>query len=322
VTGAPSQAETLGERLGDAIGRVVVGQSALVERLVIALLTGGHLLLEGPPGVAKTLVVRTLARALHLGFQRIQFTPDLLPSDVTGTPVYNQQHGTFVVHRGPIFANLVLADEINRAPAKVQSALLEVMAERRVTLGTESFALDEPFVVLATQNPLEHEGTFPLPEAQLDRVLMQITLDYPARDDEREILRRHLDGVPDDVAAVAAWADIADARAHVRRVELADAVVDYLLAIVSATRDPRAAGLPELAAHIRYGVSPRAALHLAQAARAHAFLRRRDHVVPDDVKTMASDVLAHRLVLTYDAEADGVTARQALHAILDAVPAP
>jgi MoxR-like ATPase len=315
-------AATLVDRLTTAIGRVVVGQHTLVERLLVGLLTGGHLLLEGPPGVAKTLVVRTLAQTLLLTFNRIQFTPDLLPADVTGTPVFNPQLGTFVVHKGPIFANIVLADEVNRAPAKVHSALLEVMQERRVTIGDATFPIEEPFLVLATQNPLEHEGTFPLPEAQLDRFLMQVLVSYPARDEERRIVRLHLDGEPPIADAVAGWTDLADAREQVRGVVLADRVLDYILAIVAATRNPAAIGLERLAGRVRFGASPRAALHLAQAARAQAYLAGRAHVLPQDVKTLAPDVLAHRLVMTFEADADGIGPRDVLNQILGKVAVP
>jgi MoxR-like ATPase len=276
-------------------------------------------LLEGPPGVAKTLVVRTLAQTLRLTFQRIQFTPDLLPADLVGTPIYNAHDGQFVVHRGPVFANVVLADEINRAPAKVQSALLEVMQEHRVTIGQSTFTLDEPFLVLATQNPLEHEGTYPLPEAQLDRFFMQVVVPYPSRDEEREIIKRHLDGEPLPPAPVAGWPEIAAARKAVRCVALADRLVDYILSIVAATR-PDGAGA--LARMIRYGVSPRAALHLAQASRAHAYLARRNHVLPEDVKAVAADVLGHRLLMTYDADGEGVSARDVVRQILDTTAVP
>jgi MoxR-like ATPase len=322
VNTAVLDAATLVERLTAAIGQVVVGQQVLIERLLIGLLTGGHLLLEGPPGVAKTLVVRTLAQTLLLTFQRIQFTPDLLPADVTGTPVYNPQLGTFVVHKGPIFANIILADEVNRAPAKVHSALLEVMQERRVTIGDATFPIEEPFLVLATQNPLDHEGTFPLPEAQLDRFLMQVLVSYPTLEEEHRIVRLHLDGEPTIADAVAGWPDIADARDQVRHIVLADRVLDYILAIVGATRDPGRIGLDRLAGRVRFGASPRAALHLAQAARAKAYLAGRGHVLPHDVKTLAPDVLAHRLVMTFEADADGIGPRDVLQQILGKVAVP
>ena len=310
------------DRLTGAIGRVIIGQHVLVERLLAGLLAGGHLLLEGPPGVAKTLAVRTLAQTLHLTFQRIQFTPDLLPADITGTPVYNPRLGTFDVHKGPIFANIVLADEVNRAPAKVHSALLEVMQEHRVTIGDASFPLDEPFLVLATQNPFDHEGTFPLPEAQLDRFFMQVLVPYPTRDEECRIVRLHLDGEPAVTEAVADWGNIAHAREEMRGVVLADRVLDYILAIVAATREPARAGLDRLAGRVRFGASPRAALHLARAARAHAYLSGRGHVLPQDVKTLASDVLAHRLVLAFEAEADGIGPRDVIRQILAKVAVP
>jgi MoxR-like ATPase len=310
------------DRLTGAMGRVIIGQHVLVERLLAGLLAGGHLLLEGPPGVAKTLAVRTLAQTLRLSFQRIQFTPDLLPADITGTPVYNPRLGTFDVHKGPIFANIVLADEVNRAPAKVHSALLEVMQEHRVTIGDASFPLDEPFLVLATQNPFDHEGTFPLPEAQLDRFFMQVLVPYPSREEEGRIVRLHLDGEPAVAEAVADWATIAHAREEMRRVVLAERVLDYILAIVAATREPATVGLDRLEGRVRFGASPRAALHLAQAARAHAYLSGRGHVLPQDVKNLAPDVLAHRLVLAFEAEADGIGARDVVRQILAKVAVP
>jgi MoxR-like ATPase len=322
VSSAVLPSTALVDRLTGAIGRVIIGQHVLVERLLAGLLAGGHLLLEGPPGVAKTLAVRTLAQTLHLTFQRIQFTPDLLPADITGTPVYNPRLGTFDVHKGPIFANIVLADEVNRAPAKVHSALLEVMQEHRVTIGDASFPLDEPFLVLATQNPFDHEGTFPLPEAQLDRFFMQVLVPYPTREEERRIVRLHMDGEPAVTEAVADWANIAHAREEMHGIALADRVLDYILAIVAATREPAKAGLDRLAGRVRFGASPRAALHLAQAARAHAYLSGRGHVLPQDVKTLAPDVLAHRLVLAFEAEADGIGPRDVIRQILAKVAVP
>jgi MoxR-like ATPase len=304
------------------VAKRVVGQDAMVERLLIALLTGGHVLLEGVPGLAKTLAVRTLAETVRTTFHRIQFTPDLLPADVVGTQVYDQATGRFSVKRGPIFANIVLADEINRAPAKVQAALLEAMQEKQVTLGGQTFPLSEPFLVLATQNPIEQEGTYPLPEAQIDRFLMKLRVTYPTRAEEKEIVRRMAGGAPISVTPVASPEDILAARAEVAALHVEERVMDYLVDLVLATRDPEAAGLADLAPLIEYGASPRATIALAQAARAHAFLRGRGFVTPDDVKAIAPDVLRHRLVLTFEAEAEEVAADDLVRRILARVPAP
>jgi MoxR-like ATPase len=301
------------------IGRVIVGQQRLVNRMLIGLLVNGHVLLEGPPGVAKTLAVRTLAGAIALSFHRLQFTPDLLPADVIGTLVYDPRTTGFSVHKGPIFANLVLADEINRAPAKVQSALLEAMQERQVTIGDESHPLADPFLVLATQNPLEHEGTYPLPEAQLDRFLMQVNVDYPSREEEVQILERHMHGAFPEARPAVAWDEIAAAREAVEQVRLEPALRGYVLDIVRATRDS-ASGRPGAA--IRFGASPRAAVHLVLAARAHAFLAHRAFVLPEDVKEVAPDVLRHRVLLHWEAEAEGATPDAVIARLLTSVRIP
>ena len=285
----------------EQVGLRVVGQHAMVERLLIALLTGGHVLLEGVPGLAKTLTVRTLAETVRTTFSRIQFTPDLLPADVIGTQVFDQATATFSVKRGPIFANIVLADEINRAPAKVQAALLEAMQEKQVTIGGTSFKLEEPFLVLATQNPIEQEGTYPLPEAQVDRFMLKLRVGYPTRDEEREIMKRMAGGEVIPVKAVADPEHLMEARRTIAGLFLDNRLVDYIVDIVHATRAPGEAGLAELAPLIEFGASPRATIALAQASRAHAFLRGRAFVTPDDVKAIAPDVLRHRVLTTFEA---------------------
>ena len=304
------------------VARRVVGQEAMVERLLISLLTGGHVLLEGVPGLAKTLTVRTLAESVSTTFSRIQFTPDLLPADVVGTQVFDQSTGKFSVKQGPIFANIVLADEINRAPAKVQAALLEAMQEHQVTIGGQTFILQEPFLVLATQNPIEQEGTYPLPEAQVDRFMLKLRVGYPTRDEEKEIMRRMASGDAIAVEAVATPEQILAARKRVAHMQLDDRIVDYIVDLVHATRAPADAKLADLVPLIEYGASPRATISLAQASRAHAFLRGREFVTPDDVKAMAPDVLRHRVLLTYEAEAENVTSDQVITRVLDAVPSP
>jgi MoxR-like ATPase len=312
--------------LSTQIGKAVVGQQRLVHRLLVALLSGGHVLLEGLPGLAKTLVVRSLAQACHLSFQRLQFTPDLLPADLIGTLVYNPRSLEFVVHKGPIFANIVLADEINRAPAKVQSALLEAMQERSVTIGHDTHPLDEPFLVLATQNPVEHEGTFPLPEAQLDRFLFQVRVTYPSRDEEIEILTRQSGGAAAGAAPriepVVTAGELLAARAALAQVFADTTILGYVLDLVRATRDPQAFKLPAVAPLVRFGASPRAAVHFLQASRATAALAGRTYVLPEDVREVALDVLRHRLILSYDAEADNVSPDEIVTRILDAVPVP
>ena len=306
----------------DQIARVIVGQEALVDRVLIALLTGNHALIEGVPGLAKTLTVSTLARALQLSFSRIQFTPDLLPADITGTLVFSPRDGEFNVRRGPLFANIVLADEINRAPAKVQAALLEAMQERQVTIGGETHRLPSPFLVLATQNPIEQEGTYPLPEAQLDRFMLKIRVGYPGREAEREILRRTLDGDVQDVEFVASEASIAALTVAVARVEVNDRLREYIVRLVEASRDPGRYQLEALVPQIEFGASPRATVFLARAAQAYAYIHGRDYVTPDDVKALAADVLRHRIVLTYEAEAAGLSAEDVVARLLDGVGIP
>jgi MoxR-like ATPase len=311
-------------QLAAQIGKQVVGQQRLVHRLIVALISGGHVLLEGLPGLAKTLIVKTLAQACHLSFQRLQFTPDLLPADLIGTLVYNPRTLEFAVHKGPIFANIVLADEINRAPAKVQSALLEAMQERSVTIGHETHPLDEPFLVLATQNPVEHEGTFPLPEAQLDRFLFQVRVTYPSREEELEILSRQVGGLAttSQVEPVVSAVELLAARAALADVFADRKVLAYVLDLVRATREPAAFKLQALSPLVRFGASPRAAVHFVQAARATAALAGRAYVLPEDVKEVAMDVLRHRLILSYDAEADNVSADEVVSKILATVPVP
>ncbi|MCK9487543.1 MAG: MoxR family ATPase [Dehalococcoidia bacterium] len=304
------------------IGRVIVGQQDLVDRLLVALLTNNHALVEGVPGLAKTLTVSTLAAALECTFARIQFTPDLLPADVTGTLVFNPQEGEFHVRRGPIFANIVLADEINRAPAKVQSALLEAMQERTVSIGGESLPLPDPFLVLATQNPIEQEGTYPLPEAQLDRFMMKIVVDYPERDEEREILARALGGEETGARAAVSITEIASLRAAVQQVDVNERLREYVVRLVEASREPERYRMPDLDALVEYGASPRAGVFLARAAQAYAFIHGRDYVTPEDIKAIAPDVLRHRLVLTYEAEARGVSADQVVATLLEGVGIP
>ncbi|HET9776720.1 MAG TPA: MoxR family ATPase [Gemmatimonadaceae bacterium] len=304
------------------VGRRIVGQEYMVERLLISLLTGGHVLLEGVPGLAKTLTVRTLAETINTSFSRIQFTPDLLPADVVGTQIYDQSNGRFSVKKGPIFANIILADEINRAPAKVQAALLEAMQEKQVTIGGTTHILEEPFLVLATQNPIEQEGTYPLPEAQVDRFMLKLHVGYPSRDEEKEVLRRMSGGEPIPVDRVATPKQILDMRRHIAELYIDERVVDYIVEIVHATRNPEQARLPELKPLIEFGASPRATLSLAQGSRAHAFLRGRTFVTPDDVKAIAPDVLRHRVLRTYEAEAEEVTSDEIVARILQAIPVP
>jgi MoxR-like ATPase len=313
---------TLIQGVLDQVARRVVGQEAMVERLIISLLTGGHVLLEGVPGLAKTLTVRTLAETVHTSFSRIQFTPDLLPADVVGTQIYDQSTGKFSVKKGPIFANIVLADEINRAPAKVQAALLEAMQEKQVTIGGTTFGLDEPFLVLATQNPIEQEGTYPLPEAQVDRFMLKLHVGYPSRDEEKEIMRRMAGGTAIPVEAVATPQAIMAARRRIAELFLDARIVDYIVDLVHATRAPADFQLGALVPLIEFGASPRATIALAQSSRAHAFLRGREFVSPDDVKAMAPDVLRHRVLLTYEAEAESVTSDEVIARVLDAVPSP
>ena len=310
------------DRLMNEVGKVIVGQQYMVERILVGLLTGGHVLLEGVPGLAKTLTVRTLCDAIHAKFARIQFTPDLLPADLVGTVVYNQPKGEFTSKLGPIFANLVLADEINRAPAKVQSALLEAMQERQVTIGDRTYPLPEPFVVMATQNPIEQEGTYPLPEAQIDRFMLMVKVGYPSREEERKIMDRMTQPEPLKVEAVVTPAELIDARSVVKQVYVDEKVKEYIVDVVFATREPQKHGMKDLAPLIEFGASPRASIALNLAARAHAFLRHRGYVTPEDVKAVGPDVLRHRLVLTYEADAEEVTAEQIVKRVFEVVEVP
>ena len=313
----------LGTNLVNEIGKVLVGQETLVTRLLIGLLTGGHMLLEGMPGLAKTLTVRSMAEAINTGFSRIQFTPDMLPADVIGTEVFNPKEATYGVKKGPIFSNLILADEINRAPAKVQAALLEAMQERQVTLGGHTYLLEEPFLVLATQNPIEQEGTYPLPEAQLDRFMMKIKVTYPNRDDERKVLDRVAGGQPTPVIqAITQSDDIAAARHVVQGVFVDDKVRDYIVDVVRASRTPLEAGIADLEGMIEYGASPRAGIALMLGAKAHAFLQGRTYTTPHDVKLLVPDVLRHRVRPSYEAEAQGKDSDDLIQRILDTVLVP
>ena len=304
------------------IGRVIVGQRPMLERLLIGLLADGHVLLEGVPGLAKTLAVRTLAATIAGGFHRIQFTPDLLPSDLIGTMVYNQRSGDFTVQKGPIFTNILLADEINRAPAKVQSALLEAMQEKQVTIGGQTFPLPDLFLVLATQNPIEHEGTYPLPEAQVDRFMFKLIVTYPERQEEREVLDRMTAGPEPSARPVLDPERVARARRLVHEVYVDGRIKEYVLDLIGATRHPEAAGLSEIAPLIEYGASPRAAIYLIRAAKAHAFLAGRGHVIPEDIKALGLDVLRHRILLTYRADAEGTGSDELLRRIFERIPVP
>ena len=320
TTVSPAADARLVQDVARQVARRVVGQDYMVDRLLISLLTGGHVLLEGVPGLAKTLTVRTLAETIDTTFQRIQFTPDLLPADVLGTQVYDQSTGQFLVKQGPIFANIILADEINRAPAKVQAALLEAMQEKQVTIGGTTFKLEEPFLVLATQNPIEQEGTYPLPEAQVDRFMLKLRVGYPSRDEEKEIMRRMAGGEPIPVEHAATPEAILAARHRISELYMDDRIVDYIVDIVHATREPASAGLDELVPLIEFGASPRATISLAQASRAHAFLRGRSFVTPDDVKAIAPDVLRHRVLTTFEAEE--VTSDEIVQRVLGKIESP
>jgi len=306
----------------DQVAKRIVGQDAMIERLIIGMLTGGHILLEGVPGLAKTLAVRTLAQIIHASFSRIQFTPDLLPADVIGTMVFDPKAQEFYVKQGPLFAQIILADEINRAPAKVQAALLEAMQERQVTIGGTTFPLEEPFLVLATQNPIENEGTYPLPEAQLDRFMLKVHVGYPTREDEREVLLRLGAGQDIPVEKVLEPKELLGFRSTIAGLYLDQKVVDYIVDLVRATREPATVGLADLKPLIDFGASPRATLALASAARAHAFLRGRAYVIPEDVRALAPDVLRHRIVLTFEAEAENVTSDDVVTRVLGAVKVP
>ena len=310
------------DRLMNEVGKVIVGQQYMVDRILVGLLTGGHVLLEGVPGLAKTLTVRTLCDAINAKFARIQFTPDLLPADLVGTVVYNQPKGEFTSKLGPIFANLVLADEINRAPAKVQSALLEAMQERQVTIGDRTYPLPQPFIVMATQNPIEQEGTYPLPEAQVDRFMLMVKVGYPSREDERKIMDRMTAPEVMKAEPVVTPAELLDARKVVKQVYVDEKVKEYIVDVVFATREPAKHGLKDLAPLVEFGASPRASIALNLAARAHAFLRHRGYVTPEDVKAVGPDVLRHRLVLTYEADAEEVTSEQIVKRVFEVVEVP
>lgn len=311
------------DRLRDETARVIVGQHHMLDRLLIGLLSNGHILLEGVPGLAKTLTIKSLSQAVQGKFSRIQFTPDLLPADVIGTMIYNQQKNEFIVRKGPIFANFVLADEINRAPAKVQSALLEAMQEKQVTIGDTTYKLDEPFLVLATQNPLEQEGTYPLPEAQQDRFLMKVIVEYPTQEEEQMIIRQNVQGLRGpDISKVVSMEEIMQARDLVRQVYMDEKVEKYILDIVFATRYPDRYKLDKLKPLISYGGSPRASINLALAGKAHAFLNKRGYVVPEDIRSISKDVLRHRIGLTYEAEAENVNAVDIVDDILRAIQVP
>lgn len=311
------------DRLKDEIGTVIVGQHSMLDRLLIGLLSNGHVLLEGVPGLAKTLAIKSLAQAIQAKFSRIQFTPDLLPADVIGTMIYNQQRNEFMVRKGPIFANFILADEINRAPAKVQSALLEAMQERQVTIGENTYKLDEPFLVLATQNPLEQEGTYPLPEAQQDRFLMKVIVDYPTKAEEQLIIRQNVQGMTGpQIKHAVSTQEILQARELVRQVYMDEKVENYILDIVFATRTPEKYRLDKLKPLIAYGGSPRASINLALAGKAQAFLNKRGYVVPEDIRSISKDVLRHRIGLTYEAEAENVSVENVVDDVLRAIPVP
>ncbi len=304
------------------VGKVIVGQKNMMERLLIGLLSNGHILLEGVPGLAKTMAVKTLAGAIQAKFQRIQFTPDLLPADLVGTLIYNQKDSKFQTKKGPIFANFILADEINRSPAKVQSALLEAMQERQVTIGEETFKLEEPFLVLATQNPIEQEGTYPLPEAQVDRFMLKVKIDYPTKEEELQIMRQNVNGTEIQIKPVVSTKDIIKARAVMGEIYMDEKIERYILEIVFATRNPKEYGIPGIAQLISYGASPRATVNLALGAKAYAFIKRRGYVIPEDVRAVSLDVLRHRVAVTYEAEAEEVTSENIVQEILNKIEVP
>jgi MoxR-like ATPase len=308
--------------LFNEIGKAIVGQKTMIERLIVGLLSNGHILLEGVPGLAKTLAIKSLASSMKAKFQRIQFTPDLLPADLVGTLIYNQKDGNFAIKKGPIFANFILADEINRAPAKVQSALLEAMQERQVTIGETTFKLDDPFLVLATQNPIEQEGTYPLPEAQVDRFMLKVKITYPSRDEEQKIMKLNIGFDNNIINAVVSKDDILKARNLVQEIYMDEKIEKYILDIVFATRSPKDFGLDELTELISYGGSPRATINLALGAKAMAFIRRRGYVIPEDVRSICSDVLRHRIAVTYEAEAEDITSEVIISKILNKIEVP
>ena len=308
--------------LMNEIGKVIIGQKAMVERLIVGLLGNGHILLEGVPGLAKTLAIKSLSAAMKAKFQRIQFTPDLLPADLIGTMIYNQKDGNFFIRKGPIFSNFILADEINRAPAKVQSALLEAMQERQITIGDQTFKLEEPFLVLATQNPIEQEGTYPLPEAQVDRFMLKIKISYPTREEELKIMRQNVNDVEKIIQPVISPQDIMNARSLVHDVYVDEKIEKYILDIVFATRSPKDFGLDNLTGLISYGASPRATINLALGAKAMAFIKRRGYVIPEDVRGICLDVLRHRIAVTYEAEAEELSSENVIQEILNKVEVP
>ena len=310
------------EKITGEIAKVVVGQKYMVERILIGLLSNGHVLLEGVPGLAKTLTVRMLSSAIKSNFHRIQFTPDLLPADLVGTLIFDQKKGTFTTKKGPIFSNLILADEINRSPAKVQSALLEAMQERTVTIGENTFSLDDPFLVLATQNPIEQEGTYPLPEAQVDRFMLKLSIDYPSPEEELEIMRKMSTGPEPSVKAVVTPQDIIKARNVVEEIYIDPKIEKYIIDIVFATRDPGKYGLDDLVDLIAYGASPRASIYLVKTAKAHAFLHRRGYVTPEDVRAVGMDILRHRVIITYEAEAEEMTSEDVVRKVLNKIEVP
>lgn len=302
------------------VGKVVVGQDLMIKRLLMGLFTNGHILLEGVPGLAKTLTVNTLANVLKLNFNRIQFTPDLLPSDVIGTMIYNQKRSSFEVKKGPIFSNIILADEINRSPAKVQSALLESMQERQVTIGEDTFKLDTPFLVLATQNPIDQEGTYPLPEAQRDRFMMKLNIDYPSQEEELKIMKRMTDlNFNNKVKAILSKRDITSIKNSINNITLSESVEKYIVQIVFASRNSSTIGLDDVKNYISFGASPRASINLSLAGKANAFMNNRDYVTPDDIKEVANDVLNHRIILNFEAEVDGITSSEIIRQILEKV---
>tara|TARA_R110001592_G_scaffold68010_1_gene208423 strand:+ start:2027 stop:3013 length:987 start_codon:yes stop_codon:yes gene_type:complete len=308
-------------KVASEVSKIVVGQEYMVNRLMIGLFTNGHILLEGVPGIAKTLTVNTLAQVLHLDFQRVQFTPDLLPADLIGTMIYNQKKAEFEVKKGPIFTNVVLADEINRAPAKVQSALLEAMQEKTVTIGETSFKLDRPFLVLATQNPVDQEGTYSLPEAQIDRFMLKVKVDYPTKDEELEVMRRMSNmSFKPELETLLTKEDIFSIRNEVNQVSISESLEKYIIELVFATRNPKDFGLTEEAYYMQFGASPRASINLNLASKAHAFMNGRDYVLPEDIKAIGMDVLNHRIILNYEAEADGITTEHIIEKLLKKIP--
>ena len=309
------------KQIFEEVGKVVVGQHHMLSRLLVGLFSNGHILLEGVPGIAKTLTVSTLSKVLHLDFQRIQFTPDLLPADLVGTMIYNQKVGSFEVKKGPIFSNIILADEINRSPAKVQSALLESMQEKQVTIGETTFMLDRPFLVLATQNPVDQEGTYPLPEAQIDRFMMKVHVDYPSKEEELEVMRRMANLSFDaTVETIITKEDVFKIREEVNEVKVSESIEKYIIELVYATRNPKDYGLEDLDHYIQFGASPRATINMNLAAKVMAFFNNRDFVLPEDIKEIAPDILNHRIILNYEAEADGITTHDVVEAILNKVP--